>query len=811
MNRDVDNSAVNLFCEFISYNFRLFKTEILFERIITVVLSMAVILISACSLAADAVSPSSSDKSKQADPFSEKDRKAGDRAVKVVNGVEFAFRWCPFIASGSENDHDSANQLSNSPQGFWIMETEVTVGMFRAFVKDTGYEPHGDTPQTVNDTSAYTENGNFYMKEGLSWDKPGFEQNDRHPVICVSWEDAVEFNKWLAEKLKKNVLLPTEEQWLCACRADAENTVISNLEEFAWYWKNSNAATHPVGTKKPNAWGLFDMHGNAWEWCSDIKSAERRVRRGGGYGTNSQVCGSAFQLYNSKTYRCSDVGFRCAIEPDPVPIDLGIGTQAGERKTCTVNGVEFAFRWCPPGTFTMGSPESEKGRKNDEQQHQVTLTKGFWMMETEVTPEQWKAIMEKRLNKQWYDDKSPVREISWNECMLFCQKCTALGLRLQLPTEAQWEYACRAGTTEAYAGDIDEMGWTINTFISQVRMKMPNDWGLYDMHGNVYEWCSDWYASYPRQNVTDPEGPRSGTHRVMRGGCASRDSKYSRSANRGKCVPDLKNDLLGFRCIIGKGVSSTYVPKTSSDEPKSKVTHIAIFGQGVKAGERKTAIVNGVEFAFRWCPPGAFMMGSPEDEKGRNNDEQQHKVTLTKGFWMMETEVSQKQWKAIMDTNISTFNYDTFPVETVSWNSCQNFCQKCSNIGLPVQLPTEAQWEYACRAGTTGMYAGVLDDMAWHLSNSDRKPHPVGKKKPNAWGLYDMHGNVWEWCQDWYGDYPSDSVTDPTGPESGSNRVIRGDDWGHSSSSYRSALRNKLFPDGLGAHLGFRCVIIPND
>ncbi len=165
---------------------------------------------------------------------------------------------------------------------------------------------------------------------------------------------------------------------------------------------------------------------------------------------------------------------------------------------------------------------------------------------------------------------------------------------------------------------------------------------------------------------------------------------------------------------------------------------------GAKAGERKTVTVNGVEFAFRWCPAGTFMMGSPKDEKDRSSDETQHEVTLTKGFWMLETEVTQKQWKAITGDNPSNFKGDDLPVEEVSWNDCQEFCRKCSALGLPVQLPTESQWEYACRAGTTDAYAGNLDEMAWYYSNSGNKTHPVGTKKPNAWGLYDMHGNVWE-------------------------------------------------------------------
>ena len=267
----------------------------------------------------------------------------------------------------------------------------------------------------------------------------------------------------------------------------------------------------------------------------------------------------------------------------------------------------------------------------------------------------------------------------------------------------------------------------------------------------------------------------------------------------------------------------------------------AIIRAQLEAGTRKVWTVNGVEFAFRWCPPGTFMMGSPTSEDGRYDNETQHQATLTKGFWMMETEVTQKQWKAVMGNNPSKFKGDDLPVEQVSWNDCQDFCRKCAQRGLPLQLPTEAQWEYACRAGSTTALpngnirilgknnAPALDPIAWYGGNSSQGfvgqsdynssawsetqyrggpcgTHPVGKKNPNNWGLYDMHGNVWEWCQDWFGDYPIGSVTDPVGPSSGSRRVIRGGNWVDMPRRCRSAYRLDVEPDDRNGGLGFRVV-----
>ena len=175
---------------------------------------------------------------------------------------------------------------------------------------------------------------------------------------------------------------------------------------------------------------------------------------------------------------------------------------------------------------------------------------------------------------------------------------------------------------------------------------------------------------------------------------------------------------------------------------------------------------------------------------------------------MAETEVTQGQWKGVMGDNPSEFKGDDRPVENVSWDDCQKFIVKVNAqlAGERLRLPTEAEWEYACRAGTGGAYGGTgnLDEMGWYDGNSGRRTHPVKQKRPNAWGLYDMHGNVWEWCADRYGEYPSGSATDPTGPSDGGGRVIRGGGWNGVARDCRSASRGGYEPGFRGHSLGFR-------
>ena len=239
-------------------------------------------------------------------------------------------------------------------------------------------------------------------------------------------------------------------------------------------------------------------------------------------------------------------------------------------------------------------------------------------------------------------------------------------------------------------------------------------------------------------------------------------------------------------------------------------------------------IINSIGMKLVLIPKGTFMMGSPESEQDRDDDEKQHKVTISKDYYLGVYEVTQAQYEKVMGTNPSYFqgnkiegSSSNHPVDRVSWEDAVVFCKKLSDLpeekkaGRVYRLPTEAEWEYACRAGSKSAYSfgessKSLGDYAWFVGNSKYQTHAVGEKKANAWGLYDMHGNVVEWCSDWYGEYPKVAVSDPTGPKEGSYRVLRGGGWRYEAANCRSAIRGRLSPDDRNRSLGFRVALSPS-
>ena len=660
-------------------------------------------------------------------------------------------------------------------------------------------------------------------------------------VNYISWNDAAAFCAALSKKTGRTVRLPAEAEWEYACRAGTTTMYSfgddpSKLGDYAWHdsnaFKKRQRYPHPVGTKRPNAWGLYDMHGNVFEWCSDwwtdsyAKADTRdpkgppsalagapRVLRGGSWDRDPQYCRTAWRLAGLNS-RHPNVGFRVVVvsgqRVDKTVQELNLAT-----------GVTMKFVRIEAGMFTMGSDKPPPYAKPA---HQVTIGKAFYMGMTEVTQAQWQAV---RNMQPWKrrgfgtkaGDDHAANYISWHEATAFCKALSKkTGRTVRLPTEAEWEYACRAGTTTAYSfGDdsskLGDYAWygsdgSQSRYARSVGAKKPNAWGLYDMHGNVEEWCADWYAdSYPNVDARDPRGPATGKYRVLRGGGWQSSSPNSCLAgSRTQASPDRHGRNIGLRVVLesdSRADSDVPVrPKPATTTPgKNKKLSLTL-------GRTATMELVRIE-------AGKFTMGSPANEKDRKKNEgPQRQVTISRPFYMAITEVTQGQYAAVMGKNPSRFKGNSNPVETVSWNDAVEFCKASSKMtGRLVRLPTEAEWEYACRAGMRTRFnfgddAGDLGDHGWYKRNSMGRTHSTGRAKPNGWGLYDMHGNVGEWCSDWHSaSYTGAKALDPKGPKSGDRCVLRGGSWLSVPGVCRSAYRYGAHPSNRHSYDGFRVVV----
>ena len=503
-------------------------------------------------------------------------------------------------------------------------------------------------------------------------------------------------------------------------------------------------------------------------------------------------------------------------EPAPDPIT--------NVKVITVNGVSFKMIKVEAGTFTMGATAEQTGAYDTEKPaHQVTLTKDYYMGETEVTQALWYAVMGQKPTSdgdyQWtrylgLGDNYPAYNISWNDCQEFITKLNQLtGLKFRLPTEAEWEYAARGGnkatTQTLYSGSntIGDVAWyddgNSSSSAQIVAGKKANALGLYDMSGNLFEWCNDWYGSYNSSPQTDPTGPSSGSDRVLlRGGSWYNSATICRVAYRHTSSVTIRTCNSGMRLVL--------VEPLPEPEPKPE--------------ETKAVTANGVTFKMIKVEAGTFTMGATAEQTGAYSDESPtHQVTLTKDYYMGETEVTQALWYAVMGQKTTSDGVqwsseyglgDNYPAYDISWNDCQEFITKLNQLtGLTFRLPTEAEWEYAARGGnkatTQTLYSGsnTIGDVAWYDGNSSLSTQIVAGKKANALGLYDMSGNLLEWCNDWYGSYSSGAQTDPTGPSSGSYRVLRGGCWYSIATGCRVAYRSDSSVASRGYNFGMRLAL----
>ncbi|MFM8216772.1 MAG: formylglycine-generating enzyme family protein, partial [Pirellula sp.] len=310
----------------------------------------------------------------------------------------------------------------------------------------------------------------------------------------------------------------------------------------------------------------------------------------------------------------------------------------------------------------MGSPNAIIGPELEETPHQVKITRDYYLGVYEVTQRQFQLVMGRNPSEfqgaivDHLNDDLPVDDVSWQDAVEFCDKLSGFEEEKQsrrayrLPTEAEWEYACRAGTTSVYsfgdeAGLLWEYAWfskSGNNRTHTVGLKEPSAWGLYDMHGNVWEWCWDWDSEYPIESVIDPKGPDSGDVHVLRGGGWDDDPYRCRSAGCRGNPSKVRRNLRGFRIAIG-------FPIPFKNQP------VFDAGQTTMESSQNTLLTNSIGMKLVLIPKGTFMMGSPESEEARFGDETQHEVTISKDYYLGVYEVTQAQYEKVMGANPSYF------------------------------------------------------------------------------------------------------------------------------------------------------------
>ena len=993
-----------------------------------------------------------------------------------------AMVWLPggkFMMGSPEGvgNNDEHPQHEVTLDHYAVGQYPVTVGEFRRFVEETGYRTEAEQGD-----GAYVWNKGYDKIKDASWRNPYFDQTEQNPVVCLSWNDAQAYCDWLVGQTGQTYGLLTEAQWEYACRSGSTTRYCygddeSGLDEYAWYSKNANSQTHPVGKKKPNAWQLYDLHGNVWEWCEDwydskyyVGCAEERslsrakpkdasiatdapsasaqptistggfvghdeavpdlplmskpqhtasaseqsasgsasgrtippfakgglggissenpsgpasgsyrVVRSGSWSLVADNCRSAFRNWYVPSFRNYYLGFRLSrtgplhsypftlgsteLEKPTVPAFI-----AGLRDPLTDGTEGPAMVWLPGGEFMMGQDDSPY---DDEKPAHPVRVDAISIGQYPVTFAEYDRFCLATQRKppddrSWGRGDRPAINVSWQDAMDYC---AWLGLQTgehyRLATEAEWEYACRSGSTTRYCyGDdesrLGEYAWYSNNANRQthpVGQKNPNAWQLYDLHGNVREWCADWYAedyyaqlaghsqhtaSTSEQSASgsasehpippfekggsggisseNSSGPASGSGRVVRSGSWGSGADNCRSANRSGIVPSDRDFFLGFRLsrtgpwrshpvTLGAAPIVPTLQRGNADSDAPASPDREAVQPGFHAGASEPAetkprfqdyevfhdspardATDGEGPAMVYLPGGTFLMG---DEKGSDDEKPVHPVRLsafamgqtpvTIGEYLKFCQATDSHWpewlKPGSQYHIATGNNDYYRKRGITlrelsadekrdgtrnysgldpqcldllivgifWDDASAYCQWLSEAtGETYALPTEAQWEYACRGGNPGRWCfgddeKLLAEYAWYDKNSKNKLHPVMGKAANAFGLYDVHGNVWEWCADWYSnDYytqlaghsqhtasaseqsASGSASEhsippfekgglggilsenPSGPASGSFRVVRGGSWIYDAVNCRSANRYSNAPSVRNNGIGFR-------
>lgn len=738
------------------------------------------------------------------------------------------------------------------------------------------------------------------------------------PVESVSWDDCQRFIEKLNALVKKTdpemkdglFRLPTEAEWEYACRAGTTTywyngsptggsaaALFRLLNPIAWNATNSKvnfdsgvnfrgapnfsvnypfSGPQPVRTKKPNAWGLYDMLGNVFEWCADWSgpyplettvvdpqgpdSGLDCVMRGGCWGRAPEYFIRADVREGAKPdFRSMNVGLRLArggtVDALPPRTDASQRTwerlvagsgPAGRKLRVGIDPrLTFDMVELPPGQFLMG--RENQHTKNCKvgpgaYPHLVRLTKPCFMGIYPVTRGQWRAVMGADATATSLDDTLPVVNVSWDDAQAFIMRVNTLlarelpeKMQFRLPTAAEREYACRAGAPTFWPwGDnwveMEAYGWIYsnnNGQLHPVGMMKPNRWGLYDMFGSTTDWCLDFYqerAYADGEIVVDPQGPPTGIAHAMYGNLNGGYEHYMTPVQIGGFG---KSMLTGFRLALSLPIPALpeETAPTGSDAVKEDPLALDLGLTGTRQGHdvayNPELPEEHVLLQMTALPAGTFVMG---DAKG-SADAPPHEVTLTHGFWLSASPITQAQWVYQMGRNPShEQSSDTMhlPVDNVSWEDGKEFINRLNALVkrryphstlAPFRLPSEAEWEYACRrqmkttsitdnAGRNAETDAIEPDQPDQPAHSiPRKPRTTKKIQPDS--VFAIPSTVAEWCDDWYGVYSAKALADPVGPMTGTERVIRGRMQGADVKG-TAWNRTKARPDDHRLNVGFR-------
>jgi formylglycine-generating enzyme required for sulfatase activity len=630
-------------------------------------------------------------------------------------------------------DRDEWPQRGVTLSDFSISKYEVTQGLWKAVM--------GDNPSE-------------------------FKGDDNLPVETVSWDDIQAFIKKLNAKTGMEYRLPSEAEWEYAARGGRRSNKYkyaggNDIDDVAWYEKNSGNKTHPVGTKQANELGIHDMSGNVWEWVNDWiedyifgsfidpagpPSGDKRVIRGGSWTFSDKYSRVSNRFDDPPDKKHNYVGFRLALGPAPKVI---------EDKPVDIHAIEMVL--VEGGTFS--------GLDSN------VAVSDFYIGKYEVTQGLWELVMGNNPSYFYTKGKNfPVDNVSWEKTMKFIERLNEkTGKDYRLPSEAEWEYAARGGNqSKGYefsgSNTLSEVAWCCRNFGGRTHLvgtKQPNELGIYDMSGNVAEWMRYLILSSYGEYVSvyrgcNYEDPWPGTPTACR--ISYRDTKGTHTSN----------EEIGFRLAHdAKSVGKKTVTQKTEEAANTDTAQ-----SGADALDM-VLIEDGGTFKMRYMPNpygDDYEDSEPVREEGYDEDlEPVRRVRSVSvgGFYIGRYEVTQRLWKWVMGNNPSRFTgNDDLPVEQVSWNDIQDFLEKLkAKTGRNYRLPTSTEWEYAARGGGKSRgykYSGSnnIGDVAWYGydagGNSGGRTHPVGTKQPNELGIHDMTGNVWEWVEDGGGYTGSD-------------------------------------------------------